>query len=47
MPSFSISRIGSFETCLLQYKYAYIDRVEVEAEDTVETFLGSRLHEDL
>jgi len=47
MPSFSHSKIGSFETCSLQYKYAYIDRIKVEAEDTVETFLGSRVHEAL
>lgn len=49
MPSFSHSKIGSYETCPLQYKYAYIDRVkvEVEVEDTVETFLGNRVHEAL
>ena len=28
MPSFSISKIGSYETCLLQYKFAYIDRLK-------------------
>ena len=47
MPSFSISKIGSFETCRLQYRYAYIDRVEIEVKDTVETFLGIRVHEAL
>lgn len=47
MPSFSHSRIGSYETCPLQYKYAYIDRIKVEVEDTVETFLGTRVHEAL
>ena len=47
MPSFSHSKIVAFETCSLQYKYAYIDRIKVEAEDTVETFLGSRVHEAL
>jgi len=47
MPSFSHSRIGSYETCPLQYKYAYIDRIKVEVEDTVETFLGTRAHEAL
>lgn len=47
MPSFSHTKIGSFETCPLQYKYAYIDRIKVEVEDTVETFLGSRVHEAL
>ena len=47
MPSFSHSRIGSFENCPLQYKFSYIDNIKVEAEDTVETFLGSRVHEAL
>lgn len=47
MPTFSHSKIGSFETCPLQYKFQYIDKVDVEQEDTVETFLGSRVHEAL
>jgi len=47
MPTFSHSRIGSFETCPLQYKFQYIDKVEVEQEDTVETFLGKYVHSAL
>ncbi|MFQ6037168.1 MAG: RecB family exonuclease [Candidatus Aminicenantales bacterium] len=47
MSTYSHSRIGSFETCPLQYKLAYIDRVKVEAEDTIETYLGIRVHEAL
>ena len=47
MPSFSHSKLGTYETCRLQYKYAYIDRIKVEVEDTVETFLGSRVHDSL
>jgi len=47
MPSFSHSRIGAYETCPLKYKYTYIDNIKVEAEDTIETFLGSRVHEAL
>jgi putative RecB family exonuclease len=43
---FSISRIGSFESCRLQYKYAYLDKVATEVE-TVEAFMGSRVHEAL
>ena len=46
MASFSHSQIGTYETCPLQYKYAYVDRIRVEVE-TVETFLGSRVHEAL
>ncbi|MGB6679876.1 MAG: PD-(D/E)XK nuclease family protein [Candidatus Bathyarchaeia archaeon] len=47
MAAFSYSRIGSYENCQLQYKYQYIDRIKVETEDTVETFLGGRVHEAL
>ena len=47
MPSFSHSKIGSFESCKLKYKYRYIDRIKVEIEDTIETYLGSRVHEAL
>lgn len=47
MATFSHSRLNSYETCQLRYKLAYIDRVKVETEDTVETFLGSRVHEAL
>ena len=47
MPTYSHSKIGTFETCKLQYKFSYIDKVKVEQEDTVETFLGSRAHEVL
>ena len=46
MPSFSHSQIGTYETCPLQYKYAYIDRVKIVVE-TIEAFLGSRVHEAL
>lgn len=45
MPSFSHSKIGTYEACKLQYKFAYIDRIKVEAEDTIETYLGSMVHE--
>jgi putative RecB family exonuclease len=47
MPSFSHSKIGTFENCKLQFRYRYIDRIKVDVEDTVETFLGTRVHETL
>jgi putative RecB family exonuclease len=47
MPSFSHSKLGTFETCKLQYKFAYIDKIKVESEDTIETYLGSTVHEAL
>lgn len=45
MPTYSHSRIASFENCPLQYKFRYVDKVEIEERETVETFLGSRVHE--
>ncbi|MAH32868.1 MAG: PD-(D/E)XK nuclease family protein [Candidatus Woesearchaeota archaeon] len=47
MPTYSHSKLGTFETCKLQYKFSYIDKLKVPQEDTVETFLGSRAHEAL
>jgi putative RecB family exonuclease len=47
MPSFSHSKIGTFENCKLQFRYRYIDRIKVDVEDTIETYLGSRVHETL
>jgi len=47
MPSFSHSKIGSFDNCRLQFKFRYIDRIKVKAKDTIETFLGIRVHEAL
>jgi putative RecB family exonuclease len=48
MPTYSHSRLATYETCPLQYKYSYIDKVELEPEvETVEAFMGSRVHESL
>ncbi len=47
MATFSHSRLSSYENCPLRYKFAYIDKVKIEVEDTIETFLGSRVHEAL
>jgi putative RecB family exonuclease len=47
MTTFSHSRVGAYENCPLKYKFSYIDRIKVEQEDTVETFLGSWVHDTL
>jgi len=47
MPVYSHSRIISYEACPLRYKYAYIDKIKPEAEETAESFLGARVHEAL
>ena len=48
MPAlYSHSRLTCFEQCPLKFKFAYIDKLETEIEETVESFLGSRVHEAL
>ena len=47
MPSFSHSKISAFEDCKLRYKFNYIDKIKVEVEDTIETYLGSMVHDAL
>lgn len=47
MPRFSYSKISTFDTCRLQYKFNYIDRIRVEKETTAEAFLGSMVHDAL
>ena len=44
MPEYSISQLGKFEECPLQYKFIYVDRIK-RYEEGVEAFLGQRFHE--
>jgi putative RecB family exonuclease len=44
---YSHSRIQSFENCPLAFKFQYIDKLEVEAFESIEAFMGSRVHEAL
>lgn len=47
MTVYSHSRLSCFEQCPLRYKYSYIDKVETEIAESIEAFLGSRVHETL
>lgn len=47
MQVYSHSRLSSYENCPLQYRLSYIDKIDVEDEEGVEAFLGSRVHETL
>ncbi len=47
MALYSHSRLKTFEQCRLRFKFKYIDRIEAEWSDTIEQFLGSRVHEAL
>jgi putative RecB family exonuclease len=43
---FSHSRLSAYETCPFQYRCIYLDRLSAR-EETVEAFLGTRVHEVL
>lgn len=47
MAVYSHSRLGAFESCPRQYWYAYIGKPEIQTVDSVEAFLGTRVHESL
>ena len=49
MPLYSNSRLAAYENCPQQYKLRYIDKVELPegAQEGIEAFLGSRVHETL
>jgi putative RecB family exonuclease len=46
MPIYSHSRLKTFDQCPLKFKLEYLDCVETDVE-SVESFLGSRVHEAL
>ena len=46
MKTYSHSALSSYETCPLQYKFRYIDRIR-RILPSVEAFMGSRVHEIL
>ncbi|HEV8384362.1 MAG TPA: PD-(D/E)XK nuclease family protein, partial [Candidatus Acidoferrales bacterium] len=46
MPVYSHSRLETFQTCPLKYKFRYIDEIR-KAEQSVEAFLGGLVHEVL
>lgn len=44
---YSHSRLKTFESCPLKFKFQYIDKLESEQQQTIEAFLGTRVHEVL
>ncbi|MEM2870042.1 MAG: PD-(D/E)XK nuclease family protein [Thermoplasmata archaeon] len=46
MAVYSHTRLETFENCPLQYKLAYIDRIEVE-EEGIEAYMGTKVHSAL
>jgi putative RecB family exonuclease len=47
MAVYSHSRLETFENCPLRYKFRYIDRLEKPDVQSVEGFVGTRVHEAL
>lgn len=46
MPIYSHSRISTYESCRLQYRFRYVDRIRTGREG-IEAFTGSRVHDVL
>jgi len=47
MTVYSHSRLSTFENCPLQYRFRYIDKIKLDEAETIEAFMGSRVHETL
>jgi len=46
MTTYSYSRISTFETCPLKFKFQYIDRIKTD-DKGIEAFMGSRVHDSM
>ena len=44
---YSHSKLSTFENCKYKYKLRYVDGIKPEFKATIETFMGSRVHETL
>lgn len=47
MVIYSHSRLSTFEQCPLKFKFRYIDKLEPEIKQSIEGFLGNRVHDTL
>ncbi|MCK5042799.1 MAG: PD-(D/E)XK nuclease family protein, partial [Candidatus Aenigmarchaeota archaeon] len=47
MTLYSHSRLSTFEQCPLKFRFRYIDKISVDTAQSIEAFLGSRVHETL
>ena len=47
MPLYSHSRLGAYENCPFQYKLRYVDKVKPILGNTIESFMGSMVHDAL
>ena len=47
MPLYSHSRLGTYENCPFQYKLRYVDKIKPILGNTIESFMGSMVHDSL
>ncbi len=47
MTTYSHSKVSTYENCPYKYKLQYIDKEEPEISETIELFMGKRVHETL
>jgi len=47
MARYSHSKLSTYEQCKLRYKLKYIDKIIPEVEKSIESHLGSVVHETL
>ena len=47
MVIYSHSRLSTFEQCPLKFKFQYIDKIKPDIEQSIEGFLGNKVHDTL
>jgi len=47
MVKYSYSKLTTFDNCALQYKFNYIDKLGKDFENSIESFMGSKVHDAL
>jgi putative RecB family exonuclease len=47
MEIYSYSKLSTFEQCPLKFKFRYIEKLEPDIKQTIEGFLGNKVHEAL
>jgi len=47
MTTYSYSRLNTFDNCPLRYKFSYIAKAEGDFENSIEAFMGSKVHDAL
>jgi len=47
MTIYSHSRLSCHEQCPQKYKFQYTDKIKIEVKESIEVYLGRRVHETL